>query len=136
MKKIIIHLFYFPAQTMKSLKFQLFILIGLLLAACDQRPFAHIEVHGRTFSKYTNQPTSAEVQLWTGPYPTDSKGAKCFAVQKTDAAGYFDIKTNAGWNSGEYYLEIVGDSFPRPEGYVPLHINKGKNVDAGIIVLQ
>ena len=119
---------------MKRLKYILVILI--FFWSCQKRPFSHVEVHGRIVSTKTNQPLQAQIQLWTGAYPPGSKGSSEFGSTRTGGDGSFDIKSNAGWSSDDYYIEIIPDSIStHSSASRHFTITRNQNVDAGTISL-
>jgi hypothetical protein len=122
---------------MKKRKFisAIFILACFILTNCDKRPFAHIELHGRVLDSKTSAPVQATVTLWTGETP-HSKGSTSFGSVSTNSDGTFDIKSKAGWNSNDYYLEVVNStSTGASSTYMKYTVNKNQNIDVGIISL-
>jgi hypothetical protein len=120
---------------MKTLKILTVLLFGVLFTACDKRPFAFLEIHGRIVSAAKNQPIQATIFLSTGA-PPGNKGWKDFGTTHTNSDGSFDIQSNEGWNSDYYHIEIMADSFRiYPGASRDFSITRDQNVDAGTIGL-
>jgi hypothetical protein len=120
---------------MTRLKILTILLLAASFSACDKRPFAFLEIHGRIISAKKNQPVQATIFLSTGA-PPGNKGWKDFGNTHTNSDGSFDIKSNEGWSSDYYHIEIMPDSFRIYPGQSrDFTITRNQNVDAGTIGL-
>jgi len=82
----------------------------------------------------TKAPIQANISLYTGQRP-GSKASVLFGTTSTSSDGSFDIKSNAGWNSNVYYLEVLPTiNTGNTSRELEYPINKNQNINVGDVL--